>query len=148
MLSCRPTFYRIWKNGSVEHYSAAPYDATLLNCMLWMLYGLPAEQPHGMPIISATGIVAQLAYIALFLAFSVGNVPCRLILLLVAIVAFIVGVLAAVVLSLAHTHEIRIMIIGIIVVLFGTVMYASPLIVMVSCKLYLRPDAWEFVDLV
>jgi hypothetical protein len=31
------------------------------------------------------------------------------------------------------------------IVLFGTVMYASPLTVMVS-KLYLRPDAWEFVQ--
>ena len=82
--SCRPTFYRVWKNGSVEQYSAAPYDATLLNCMLWMLYGIPAVQPHGMPIIiiSTTGIATQLAYIALFLAFSVGNVRRRLILLL------------------------------------------------------------------
>jgi solute carrier family 50 protein (sugar transporter) len=116
--------------------------------MLWMLYGLPAVQPHGMPIIiiSATGIATQLAYIALFLAFSAGNVRRRLILLLIAIIAF-VGVLTTLVLCLAHTHESRAMIIGIIIVLFGTGMYASPLTVMVS-KFYLRPDAWEFVDLV
>jgi solute carrier family 50 protein (sugar transporter) len=117
----------------VERYSAAPYLATLLNCMLWMLYGLPAVQPHSLAIIviSATGMATQLAYIAVFLAFSTGSVRRRLTLLLVAVVAF-VGLVAVLVLSLAHTHGTRAMIVGVIMVVFGTGLYASPLTVMVS----------------
>ncbi|KAK8968544.1 Bidirectional sugar transporter SWEET4 [Platanthera guangdongensis] len=40
-LSPLPTFIRIWKKKSVEEFSVIPYVATLLNCMLWMVYGFP-----------------------------------------------------------------------------------------------------------
>lgn len=104
----------------MENYSAAPYLATLLNCMLWMLYGLPAVQPHSLAaiiVISATGMATQLAYITIFLALSVRR--RRVIVLLVATMAF-VGVVAALVLLLAHTHGTRAMIVGVIMVVFGT----------------------------
>lgn len=129
---CRPTFIRIWKKGSVEQYSAVPYVATLLNCMMWVLYGLPAVHPHSMLVITinGTGMAIELTYIALFLAFSLGAVRRRVLLLLAAEVAFVAAV-AALVLNLAHTHERRSMIVGILCVLFGTGMYAAPLSVMV-----------------
>jgi solute carrier family 50 protein (sugar transporter) len=129
---CRPTFIRIWKKGSVEQYSSVPYVATLLNCMMWVLYGLPAVHPHSMLVITinGTGMAIELTYIALFLAFSLGAVRRRVLLLLAAEVAFVAAV-AALVLNLAHTHERRSMIVGILCVLFGTGMYAAPLSVMV-----------------
>uniref|UniRef100_A0A0D9VF47 Bidirectional sugar transporter SWEET n=1 Tax=Leersia perrieri TaxID=77586 RepID=A0A0D9VF47_9ORYZ len=130
-LSPVPTFIRIWKKGSVEQYSAVPYVATLLNCMMWVLYGLPAVHPHSMLVITinGTGMAIELTYIALFLAFSAGAVRRRVLLLLAAEVAFVAAV-AALVLSLAHTHDRRSMIVGILCVLFGTGMYAAPLSVM------------------
>ena len=129
---CRPTFIRIWKKGAVEQYSAVPYVATLLNCMMWVLYGLPAVHPHSMLVITinGTGMAIELTYIALFLAFSLGAVRRRVLLLLAAEVAFVAAV-AALVLNLAHTHERRSMIVGILCVLFGTGRYAAPLSVMV-----------------
>ncbi|KAM0828876.1 hypothetical protein ACQ4PT_067249 [Festuca glaucescens] len=73
-LSPVPTFYSIWKKKTVEQYSAVPYLATLLNCMIWLFYGLPVVQPHSMLIITINGIglVIELTYIAIFLAYSVG----------------------------------------------------------------------------
>jgi solute carrier family 50 (sugar transporter) len=116
----------------VEQYSAVPYIATLLNCMMWVLYGLPVVHQHSMLVITinGTGMAIELSYIALFLAFSVGAARRRVLLLLVAEVAFVAAV-AALVLSLAHTHDRRSMVVGILCVLFGTGMYAAPLSVMV-----------------
>ena len=132
----RPTFIRIWKKGSVEQYSPIPYVATLLNCMMWVLYGLPAVHPHSMLVITinGTGMAIQLTYVTLFLLFSAGVVRRKVVLLLAAEVAF-VGAVAALVLSLAHTHERRSMVVGILCVLFGTGMYAAPLSVMVCIRL-------------
>ncbi|KAI4973063.1 hypothetical protein ZWY2020_015052 [Hordeum vulgare] len=35
-----PTFWRIIKNKDVEEFKSDPYLATLLNCMLWVFYGI------------------------------------------------------------------------------------------------------------
>uniref|UniRef100_A0A0D9WTQ5 Bidirectional sugar transporter SWEET n=1 Tax=Leersia perrieri TaxID=77586 RepID=A0A0D9WTQ5_9ORYZ len=145
-LSPAPTFYCIWKKRSVEQYSATPYVATLLSCMLWLLYGLPAVQPRGMAlviVISVVGIAIQLVYLALYLAFSAGAVRRRVVLLLAAEVTFI-GVVALLILTLAHTHERRAMIVGILIVLIGTGMYAAPLTVM---KMVIKTKSVEYMPL-
>jgi solute carrier family 50 protein (sugar transporter) len=116
----------------VEQYSAIPYVATLLNCMMWVLYGLPVVHPHSMLVITinGTGMAIQLTYVTLFLLYSAGAARRKVMLLLAGEVAF-VGAVAALVLTLAHTHESRSMIVGVLCVLFGTGMYAAPLAVMV-----------------
>jgi solute carrier family 50 (sugar transporter) len=116
----------------VEQYSPVPYVATLLNCMMWVLYGLPLVHPHSMLVITinGTGMAIELTYVTLFLLYSTGPARRKVVLLLAAEVAF-VGAVAVLVLSLAHTHERRSMIVGILCVLFGTGMYAAPLSVMV-----------------
>jgi solute carrier family 50 (sugar transporter) len=128
----RPTFVGIWKKRAVEQYSPIPYVATLLNCMMWVLYGLPLVHPHSMLVvtINGTGMLIQLTYVALFILCSAGAVRRRVVLLFAAEVAFVVA-LAALVLTLAHTHERRSMLVGIVSVFFGTGMYAAPLSVMV-----------------
>ncbi|AQK69756.1 sugars will eventually be exported transporter4b [Zea mays] len=67
-LSPVPTFIRIWKKGSVEQYSPIPYVATLLNCMMWVLYGLPLVHPHSMLVITinGTGMLIQLLLYAIY----------------------------------------------------------------------------------
>lgn len=144
-LSPVPTFIRIWKKGSVEQYSPIPYVATLLNCMMWVLYGLPAVHPHSMLVITinGTGMAIQLTYVALFLLYSAGAARRKVVLLLAAEVGF-VGAVAALVLSLAHTHERRSMVVGILCVLFGTGMYAAPLSVM---KMVIQTKSVEYMPL-
>ena len=106
--------------------------ATLLNCMMWVLYGLPLVHPHSMLVITinGTGMAIELTYVTLFLLYSTGPARRKVVVLLAAEVAFVCAV-AVLVLSLAHTHERRSMIVGILCVLFGTGMYAAPLSVMV-----------------
>ena len=144
-LSPVPTFCRIWKKGSVEQYSAVPYVATLLNCMMWVLYGLPVVHPHSMLVITinGTGMAIELAYVSLFLLYSAGAARRRVLLLVAAEVAF-VGAVAGLVLNLAHTHERRSMIVGILCVLFGTGMYAAPLSVM---KMVIQTKSVEYMPL-
>ncbi|KAK8462033.1 hypothetical protein SEVIR_1G134400v4 [Setaria viridis] len=140
-----PTFIRIWKKGSVEQYSPVPYVATLLNCMMWVLYGLPLVHPHSMLVITinGTGMAIELTYVTLFLLYSTGAARRKVLLLLAAEVAFISAV-AALVLSLAHTHERRSMIVGILCVLFGTGMYAAPLSVI---KMVIQTKSVEYMPL-
>ncbi|KAL6877600.1 hypothetical protein ACP4OV_012815 [Aristida adscensionis] len=144
-LSPVPTFFRIWKKGSVEQYSPVPYVATLLNCMMWVLYGLPVVHPHSMLVITinGTGMAIELAYVTLFLLYSVGAARRKVLLLLAGEVAFVAAV-AALVLTLAHTHERRSMIVGILCVLFGTGMYAAPLSVM---KMVIQTKSVEYMPL-
>ncbi|CAM0945291.1 unnamed protein product [Alopecurus aequalis] len=144
-LSPVPTFIRIWKKKTVEQYSAVPYLATLLNCMMWVLYGLPVVHPNSMLVITinGTGMAIELTYIALFLAFSVGAARRRVLLILVAEVAFVAAV-AALVLSFAHSHTRRSMVVGVLCVLFGTGMYAAPLSVM---KMVIQTKSVEYMPL-
>ncbi|OEL29215.1 Bidirectional sugar transporter SWEET4 [Dichanthelium oligosanthes] len=144
-LSPVPTFIGIWKKRSVEQYSPIPYVATLLNCMMWVLYGLPVVHPHSMLVITinGTGMAIQLTYVTLFLLYSAGAVRRKVVLLLAGEVAF-VGAVAALVLTLAHTYERRSMVVGVLCVLFGTGMYAAPLAVM---KMVIQTKSVEYMPL-
>ncbi|XP_050375847.1 bidirectional sugar transporter SWEET4-like [Argentina anserina] len=126
-----PTFVRIWKKGSVEQYSSLPYLATLINCMVWTLYGLPIVHPDSTLVwtINGWGTIIEVVYIILFLIFS--DKKKRLIVVLVVAVEIIfIGVLTLLVLTLAHTHTKRSLIVGIISIACSIMMYAAPLTVM------------------
>ncbi|PUZ75271.1 hypothetical protein GQ55_1G144900 [Panicum hallii var. hallii] len=144
-LSPVPTFIRIWKKGSVEQYSPVPYIATLLNCMIWVLYGLPLVHPHSMLVITinGTGLVIELTYVTLFLLCSRGAARRKVFLLVVTEIVF-VGVVAVLVLNLPHTYERRSMIVGILGVLFGIGMYAAPLSIM---KIVIQTKSVEYMPL-
>ncbi|KAF8693970.1 hypothetical protein HU200_038568 [Digitaria exilis] len=144
-LSPVPTFISIWKKGSVEQYSPVPYVVTLLNCMMWVLYGLPLVHPHSMLVITinGTGMAIELIYVTLFLLYSTGATRRKVLLLLAAEFAFVAAV-AALVLNLAHTHERRSMIVGILCVVLCTGMYAAPLSVM---KMVIQTKSVEYMPL-
>jgi len=117
----------------VERYSPAPYLATMVNCLVWTLYGMPMVHPHSILVvtINGSGIAIELTYIILFFIFS--DKKKRVIVLLVLLVELIfIGVLTALVLALSHSYKERSLIVGIICILFNVMMYASPLVVMVS----------------
>ncbi|PSS11217.1 Bidirectional sugar transporter like [Actinidia chinensis var. chinensis] len=132
-MSPMPTFVQIFKKGSVEQYSAAPYLGTLINCGLWMLYGLPMVHPHSFLVITinASGMVVELAYLLLFLRYSDQRAKVRVLVLMLVELVVIVGV-AFLALTLAHTTKLRSTIVGSVAMMGNVIMYAAPLSVMVS----------------
>ncbi|KAG8476455.1 hypothetical protein CXB51_033349 [Gossypium anomalum] len=140
----RPTFVRIWKKGSVEQYSPVPYLATLINCMVWVIFGLPMVHPNSTLVITinGAGTAIELVYLTVFLIFC-HDKKKRLEVLLIALVEVVfMALVAALVLTLAHTTERRSMVVGIIAILFNIMMYASPLSVM---KLVISTKSVEYM---
>lgn len=129
----RPTFVHIWKKGSVEQYSAAPYLATLMNCMVWLLYGLPMVHPNSTLVvtINGSGCAIEIIYLILFLAFSDPRKRSRVLFVALLGLVFVI-ILAVLILTLVHTYHRRSMIVGTVCILCNVMMYASPLSVMVS----------------
>ncbi|XP_047152524.1 bidirectional sugar transporter SWEET4-like isoform X2 [Vigna umbellata] len=115
-LSPVPTFIEIWKKRSVEQFSAIPYLAMVVNCMVWTLYGLPMVHPHSILVvtINGSGSVLALIFIALFLIYSDGKK------------------------RLKKRSEI----VGTVCILFNIMMYASPLSVM---KLVIKTKSVEYM---
>nr|UJT76398.1 bidirectional sugar transporter SWEET5 [Hemerocallis fulva] len=130
-LSPLPTFVQIIKQKAVEQFSPVPYLATLLNCLLWFFYGLPIVHLNGMLIltINGAGLLFETVYLSIFLTFAPPNQRLKVIGIIIGELVF-VGAVAAVVLNVAHTIPKREMMVGILCVIFGTCMYASPLSVM------------------
>ncbi|OIV93995.1 hypothetical protein TanjilG_05698 [Lupinus angustifolius] len=144
-LSPMPTFVAICKRGSVEQYSPAPYLATLVNCMVWTLYGLPMVHPHSLLVvtINGSGCVIELIYVTLFLIYSDHGKRVKVFLLLLLELIFIIA-LTAITLTLAHTTKKRSAIVGTICIVFNIMMYASPLAVM---KLVITTKSVEYMPL-
>ncbi|KDP25260.1 hypothetical protein JCGZ_20416 [Jatropha curcas] len=130
-LSPVPTFIQIWKKKAVEQYSPIPYLATLVNCMVWILYGLPLVHPNSLLVvtINGSGTAIEFVYIILFVIYSDKKKRIKVLLIVLLEIIFI-AVLAICVLTLAHTTKKRSMIVGFICVCFNVMMYASPLAVM------------------
>ncbi|KAG8659021.1 hypothetical protein MANES_02G006600v8 [Manihot esculenta] len=128
---CRPTFVQIWKRKAVEQYSATPYLATLVNCMAWVLYGLPIVHPNSLLVVTVNGAgtVIEFLYIIVFIIYSDKKKRVKVILIVVVELIFIAA-LATMVLNLAHTTKKRSAIVGFICIFFNIAMYASPLSVM------------------
>ncbi|URE37075.1 sugar transmembrane transporter [Musa troglodytarum] len=144
-LSPAPTFHRIWRSGSVEQFHATPYLATLLNCLFWILYGLPMVHPHSTLIltINGSGLVIELVYVLIFLRCCDRARKLRVFSVLVAEI-LLVGAVAAVDLTLVHGYQRRSLIVGVLCVVFGTVMYAAPLSVM---QQVIKTKSVEFMPL-
>ncbi|RZC56576.1 hypothetical protein C5167_015433 [Papaver somniferum] len=142
-LSPVPTFIQIWKKRSVEQFSPAPYLATLLNCMLWVLYGLPIVHPHSMLVITinGTGFVIELSYVLLYIYYSEGKMRLR-VLAIFLLECLFVAVTTVLVLTLAHTHERRSLIVGSMCVFVCILMYVAPLSVM---KMVLTTRSVEYM---
>lgn len=75
MISYRPTFMRIVKNKSVEEFVPDPYIACVMNCLLWIFYGLPFNHPNSTLVITINGIGLgmELIYLTIFLIYGNKN---------------------------------------------------------------------------
>ncbi|KAG7658663.1 SWEET sugar transporter [Arabidopsis suecica] len=143
-LSPTPTFIHIVKKKSVEKYSPLPYLATLLNCLVRALYGLPMVHPDStlLVTISGIGITIEIVFLTIFFVFC-GRQQHRLVISAVLTVQVVfVATLAVLVLTLEHTTDQRTISVGIVSCVFNAMMYASPLSVM---KMVIKTKSLEFM---
>ncbi|KAK7358497.1 hypothetical protein VNO77_00426 [Canavalia gladiata] len=142
-LSPVPTFIGICKKGSVEQFSAAPYLATLVNCMVWTLYGLPMVHPNSLLVvtINGSGCIIEIIYVTIFLIYSPRGKRLKVFLWLLLELIFI-SALTLVTLTLVHTTKKRSAIVGTTCIIFNIMMYASPLTIM---KLVITTKSIEYM---
>ncbi|KAL6551499.1 hypothetical protein OROGR_007653 [Orobanche gracilis] len=122
------TFIRICKNKSTEEFHPYPYLATSMNCMFWIFYGLPIVHPDSTLVvtINGAGLVLEIIYLSIFFYYTIKKNRVIILSMLFTEIA-LVAVIAAITLLCFHTHDVRSMFVGIICVVFGIIMYASPL---------------------
>ncbi|RDX90191.1 Bidirectional sugar transporter SWEET7, partial [Mucuna pruriens] len=133
----------ICKKRSVGQFSAAPYLATLVNCMVWTLYGLPMVHPHSILVvtINGSGCVIEIIFVTLFLIYSDPKKRLKVALWLLVELIFITA-LTLVTLTTVHTLKKRSAIVGATCILFNIMMYASPLAIM---KLVITTKSVEYM---
>lgn len=127
-LSPVPTFLDIRSHESTEQYSANAYLAALLNCAIWVLYGL--VQPQGALLvvsINTIGVLMEFFYVACFLYYSADELRHKVVWMLVGAMLF-VAVIFTLVFSLADTPEHKSMGFGLVGIATGIGMYAAPVI--------------------
>ncbi|CAN1779112.1 Bidirectional sugar transporter SWEET4 [Linum perenne] len=142
-LSPVPTFIQIWKKKSVEQFKPDPYLATLLNCMAWVVYGLPVIHPNSTLVvtINGAGTVIQLVYVGLYLIYSDKKKRVKVLSIVLLEIAFIVALLLLVV-FLVHPIKKRSVIVGALCVVFCIMIYVAPLSVM---KLVIKTKSVEYM---
>ena len=141
----RKTFAKICKKGSVEQFSAMPYLATMFNCGMWILYGLPVFHPKSILVltINGSGFVIELVFLVLYLVYSDTTKQRVKIGCIMGGELGFVGVVGLLVGTLVKSVKQRTTIIGSVCMLGCFLMYAAPLSVMVSLP-SCRPYYFDF----
>ncbi|KVH98957.1 SWEET sugar transporter [Cynara cardunculus var. scolymus] len=120
-LSPTPTFINIVKHKSVQAFKPDPYLATLLNCAMWLFYGLPIVHPHSLLVVTVNSVGVVIAFTFCNIFFKYSTWICRVI--------FIAGMVAFT-LIVEHTNDARSMVVGLLCVIVNIIMYTAPLTVM------------------
>ncbi|GMN41204.1 hypothetical protein TIFTF001_010420 [Ficus carica] len=126
-----PTFYRIIKRKTVEEFKPDPYLATVLNCLLWIFYGLPFIHPDSLLVvtINSVGLALELIYLTIFFIYAKNNGRKKVALALAFEVAFFAAIVLISLLVL-HGTTFRSLVVGILCDIFNVIMYLSPLTIM------------------
>ncbi|KAK9117103.1 hypothetical protein Sjap_016050 [Stephania japonica] len=96
--------------------------------VLWVFYGMPFVHPHSTLVwtINGTGLFLELCYLTTYLRFSNNQQRMKVFKIFTVEVALF-AIIAATALLAFHTYTSRSMVVGIVCVIFGVCMYASPL---------------------
>ncbi|CAL1373641.1 unnamed protein product [Linum trigynum] len=131
-LSPLPTFVQIWKKRSVEQFKPDPYLTSAVNCMAWVVYGLPMINPNGLLVLTTNGVGTFISfiYIAIFVLYSSDNKKrVKILTILLVEICFIVLLLLLVV-FLVPTVSKRTLIVGVVAVVLCVINYGAPLSVL------------------
>ncbi|KAK6123383.1 hypothetical protein DH2020_042872 [Rehmannia glutinosa] len=131
-----PTFFKTWREKSVQSFKPDPYIATVLNCAMWVLYGLPLVHPDSLLVvtINGTGFFIEMFYITIFFVYSDWSKRLKILVALLVEVVFM-GVVVLITLLGLHGTKSRSLFVGILCIVFNITMYMSPLTVMVPNSL-------------
>nr|QIE48603.1 sugar transporter SWEET5 [Jasminum sambac] len=130
-LSPLPTFVKIWKDKQVHGFKPDPYVATVLNCAMWVFYGLPIVHPDSLLVITINGggFAIEIIYVTIFLVYAGSAMRKKICIALLVEVIFL-AIVVFITLTFLHGHKDRSMLVGILCILFNIIMYISPLTVM------------------
>ncbi|XP_048135887.1 bidirectional sugar transporter SWEET5 [Rhodamnia argentea] len=130
-LSPIPTFITIFKKKSAAGFKPDPYVATVLNCAMWVFYGMPFVHPDSLLVITINGfgLGLELFYVGIFFIYSPWNKRRNILLALLVELIFMVVVIVITLLTL-HTTGKRSALVGILCIVFNIAMYTSPLTIM------------------
>ncbi|KAI8541501.1 hypothetical protein RHMOL_Rhmol08G0065900 [Rhododendron molle] len=120
--------YRICKNKSVEGFQPYPYIGATINCIFWVFYGIITPNSTLVITINSIGLFLQLVYLAIFSYFS--KQQRRKIALFLLAEAAVTVVIACIALLAIHSKSTRSILVGVFSVLFGLILYSSPLTIM------------------
>ncbi|XP_018730924.2 bidirectional sugar transporter SWEET1 [Eucalyptus grandis] len=136
------TFKRIIRNQSTEQFSGVPYMVTLLSCSLYTWYGLPFMSPDNLLllIISVIGVVIELTYVWIFITYAPKKEWANIMVL--SGLALILILTFALVSPFALHSKTRKLFCGIMLDIFSTITYASPLSIMM---LVIKTKSAEFM---
>ncbi|XP_020572198.1 bidirectional sugar transporter SWEET6b-like [Phalaenopsis equestris] len=142
-LSPAPTLVKIWRKKSVEQFSPIPYQMMLINCMLWVFYGLPIVHPNTILVstINGAGVIIVSCYLSLFFFFSPKETRMKVMKVLAGELVFM-AVVVTLALTAAHTHDLRSLIVGVLSIIICICMYASPLSIM---KLVMKTKSVKYM---
>ncbi|XP_057982349.1 bidirectional sugar transporter SWEET4-like [Malania oleifera] len=126
-----PTFWRILKKKTTEQFQPYPYIATILNCMFWVFYGLPLVHPHSILVVSinSVGLAMEVIYTSIFFFYTDNKRRLKVIFWVSLEMAFMGGIITVTLLKF-HSHTARSNFVGTFCVVFGVMMYSSPLAIM------------------
>ncbi|KAH9790619.1 hypothetical protein WN944_009804 [Citrus x changshan-huyou] len=128
-LSPTPTFWRIIKRKDTEEFHPYAYICACMNCMFWILYGLPVVHPDSTLVVTINGIglALELIYLSIFCVYNREKKGRKIVAIgLLGEVAFL-GVIAVITFVVFHNTTTRTLFVGIICDIFNIIMYASPL---------------------
>lgn len=130
-LSPLPTIFLIWKDKTAQGYQPDPYVATVLNCAMWVLYGMPFVHPDSLLIVTVNGVglFIEAFYLVIFLIYADWPKRRKILISLLVEALFVIVVVIITMLFL-HTTESRSMFVGVMCIVFSVMMYASPLTIM------------------
>ncbi|KAK8686119.1 hypothetical protein V6N13_125146 [Hibiscus sabdariffa] len=109
-----------------------------------VVYGLPMVHPNSTLVVTINGTrtAIEIVYLSLFIIFYHEKKKRARVALIIMVELIFIAVVATLVLVIAHTTERRSMVVGIIDILFNSMMYASPLLVM---KLVVTTKSVEYM---
>ncbi|KAM7279893.1 hypothetical protein ACFE04_007027 [Oxalis oulophora] len=133
-LSPVKTFYTIYKKKSVEDFQPYPYLTTVIQCMIWVFYGLPYVTDNNTLVmtINGIGVVIELFYIAFFFYYDKQGKYRKLIAASLLGIVVVVAALIVVSMTAIHTRHTRAKTVGAIADGFNIIMYAAPLLIIMT----------------
>ncbi|BBG98033.1 Nodulin MtN3 family protein [Prunus dulcis] len=125
-----PTFYKIYKNKSSEGFQSTPYVVALLSAMLLLFYGVLKTNAALIISINVVGCVIEITYLIFYFVYASkkDKITTMIQILVLNVAAF--GSVVAVTFLLVGEDK-RVSTVGWICAVFGIVVFAAPLLIMV-----------------